>query len=322
MRAPFQYFGGKGAVAPVVWRAFGPDVANYIEPFCGSCAVLLQRPGGAGKIETVNDLDGFLTNVWRSIQLQPEETARWCDWPVHELDMHAREAWLVTQRGWLTRRLRADPDFCYPKVAAWWIWGASMWIGGGWCAGRWQRDATRPNMKPQGVHKLGMMNAGNLRRGLHREHAPPAHEWFQRLSKRLRRVRVCCGDFERVLGNSVIGTTTVRNHGMVPCAVFLDPPYDPQRRAKDCYASDRDPGVARRAARWALEHGDDADLRIAVCGYESEHDFPDTWTAYRWKGRRGYAGADNRNRDTETIWFSPHCLPLKRSGLRQLKLDI
>jgi len=54
----FPYFGSKALVAEPLWEAFGVDVANYIEPFCGSCAVLLARPT-PGKIETVNDAHAF-----------------------------------------------------------------------------------------------------------------------------------------------------------------------------------------------------------------------------------------------------------------------
>jgi site-specific DNA-adenine methylase len=39
---PFPWFGGKSPVASRVWMALG-DVANYVEPFCGSCAVLMLR---------------------------------------------------------------------------------------------------------------------------------------------------------------------------------------------------------------------------------------------------------------------------------------
>ena len=43
MKAPFPWFGGKRRVAPEIWAAFG-DVDNYVEPFAGSLAVLLERP--------------------------------------------------------------------------------------------------------------------------------------------------------------------------------------------------------------------------------------------------------------------------------------
>lgn len=43
LRAPFPWFGGKRRVAAQVWEALGA-VDNYVEPFAGSLAVLLERP--------------------------------------------------------------------------------------------------------------------------------------------------------------------------------------------------------------------------------------------------------------------------------------
>lgn len=71
MRAPFPWFGGKSLAAPLIWRAFG-NVPNYVEPFAGSLAVLLARPGGAGKCETANDKDGLIANFWRAVAAQPD----------------------------------------------------------------------------------------------------------------------------------------------------------------------------------------------------------------------------------------------------------
>jgi site-specific DNA-adenine methylase len=44
MKAPFPWFGGKSRAAHLVWERFG-NVPNYVEPFAGSLAVLLSRPG-------------------------------------------------------------------------------------------------------------------------------------------------------------------------------------------------------------------------------------------------------------------------------------
>lgn len=63
-KAPFPWFGGKRQAAPVVWALLG-DVAHYVEPFCGSLAVLLERPHPCNRTyysETVNDADGLLVN--------------------------------------------------------------------------------------------------------------------------------------------------------------------------------------------------------------------------------------------------------------------
>ena len=85
MKAPFPFFGGKRRAAPDVWAALG-DVDNYCEPFAGSLAVLLERPGWHQQphVETVNDVDCYLSNFWRAVSAAPEEVARWCDSPVNE----------------------------------------------------------------------------------------------------------------------------------------------------------------------------------------------------------------------------------------------
>ena len=71
MKAPFTWFGGKRRVADVVWDALC-DVDNYVEPFAGSLAVLLERPTWhRGQAETVNDLDRFLANFWRALAASP-----------------------------------------------------------------------------------------------------------------------------------------------------------------------------------------------------------------------------------------------------------
>jgi hypothetical protein len=156
LKAPFPYFGGKARVAPLVWQRLG-DVDNAIEPFCGSAAFLLARPHPP-RIETVNDLDCYIANFWRAIQHDPEAVASHADWPVNEIDLHARHRWLVgidspspwtdtpylhamagpgkwtRARAEFRERMRADPDHYDSKIAGWWCWGLCAWIGGGWCA--------------------------------------------------------------------------------------------------------------------------------------------------------------------------------------------
>lgn len=398
LKAPFPWFGGKRRVADPVWRAFGPDVANFVEPFAGSLAVLLGRPGGAGKIETVNDLDRWLANFWRAVTAEPDEVARWADWPVNEADLHARHLWLVNQEEF-REKMHTDPNHYDVKIAGWWVWGICQWIGGGWCVepenktrprldgigkgihsdaarvesptAHWRKrpvlDGTaqgrgvhsdggrgahlrqRPHMSgdssgmgvhvlPQtsssvtqkrqlpklsvtdgaagigGVHAAGLPSLGNDR-GLNGVTAAPCVEWFRDLQNRLRRVRVACGDWKRVLGPSVLGKGK-NVGGRRPCAVFLDPPYSHDVRARHLYAEES--GTVSHVVRdWALEHGDDPDLRIALCGYLVEHDahMPASWRRFVWKAGRGYAGEGNDNREEERIWFSPHCLSAEQGDL-------
>ena len=70
---PVGRMGGKSRAAHLIWPRFG-DVANYVEPFAGSLAVLLRRPHAAGN-EIVNDLDCYIANTWRAIAAAPERYA-------------------------------------------------------------------------------------------------------------------------------------------------------------------------------------------------------------------------------------------------------
>jgi hypothetical protein len=132
LKSPYPYFGGKRLVAPIVWQVFG-NPQNYCEPFFGSGAVLLSRSDWEGKIETINELNPYVANFWRAIRFDPEQTAYHADWPVNEADLHARHLWLINQ-GDFRESMLTDPDYFDPKIAGWWCWGLSQWIGHGWCS--------------------------------------------------------------------------------------------------------------------------------------------------------------------------------------------
>src|SRR3990170_4517110 len=118
MKAPFVYFGGKSAVASIVWQALGQP-AHYIEPFFGSGAVLLLRPDfdPASHTETVCDKDGHLANVWRALQADPDTVAKWCDWPVNHCDLTARKKVLNAERINLKQALISDDKFYNARLA-------------------------------------------------------------------------------------------------------------------------------------------------------------------------------------------------------------
>lgn len=316
-QAPFPYFGGKSRASAIIWKGLG-QVDNYVEPFAGSLAVLLNAPRIA-RTETVNDLDGFVCNFWRSIASDPDTVARFADWPVNENDLHARHSWLVEQRTDLTARLEGDPDFHDPKIAGWWAWGIACWIGSGWCSGRgpWVRvDGKLVKRKlvhlgdaGRGVHRK-RVHLINLGRGVHRKlvHLGDAgqgvREWFSILAARLRRVRVCCGDWSRVCGTSV--TTKLGVTGIV-----LDPPYSFDERTKDLYSIDS-ASVSSRCREWAMSVADNPKMRIAFCGYDDEHEEFPGWTRVGWSTSGGYGSQGNgrgrANASREVVWFSPGCV--------------
>jgi len=346
MKAPFPWYGGKSRAAPLIWRAFGA-VANYIEPFAGSLAVMLARPHEP-KVETVNDLDAYISNFWRAVAADPDGVAHHADWPVSEVDLHARHQWLVDHREELKQRMLSDPDAFDAKAAGWWVWGVCQWIGSGWCSKpSWKQ---RPHLSQGGegllnrvgprrpnlvnAHGHGLLALEKKRpvlsrptRGLYTHlpriggpercllkkprtqtsigvHAEPSaiQETLRELATRLRRVRIICGDWKRVLGRSTLGIDT--RHGMTPTGILLDPPYSHEVRGARLYAED-DADLSSAVRAWALKHGEHPELRIALCGYEGEHSMPASWRCVAWKSKSGFANAER-----ERLWFSPHCLPV------------
>lgn len=72
MNAVLKYPGAKNRIAPWIVGYF-PKHHSYLEPYCGSCAVLINKP--KSNIETINDLSGDVVNLFRCIQSDPERLA-------------------------------------------------------------------------------------------------------------------------------------------------------------------------------------------------------------------------------------------------------
>jgi site-specific DNA-adenine methylase len=356
LRSPYPYFGSKLRVVREVWRRFG-RVHTYIEPFLGSAAVAINSPDLLGNT-ILNDLNGYICNFWRAVQADPQVVAKWADWPITESDQHARHRWLMQQD---FRSHLDDPHWFDAKIAGWWAWGQSIWIGSGWCDpqanGCIHEPRNRPVLKDErGLQQQFLAEDGGLARKipgttrsrglqrhrldtgcggdgrsqrmslqtpfLNRHTQPPLLRYasgvagnkilnganrfdallgyFTVLQAKLRAAKVCCGDWSRVLTPvcwAERGTT----------AIFLDPPYSHKDRDPTLYGACDSLLVARKVANWAVAHGTNPNLRIAVCGYDGEHDFPADWSVFEWKATRGYT-KDGRNSHKERIWFSPACV--------------
>jgi DNA adenine methylase len=72
VKAIFKYPGSKWSIAKWI-IGFFPDHHSYLEPFFGSGAVLFNKP--RSNIETVNDLDGNVVNLFEWIRKDPERLA-------------------------------------------------------------------------------------------------------------------------------------------------------------------------------------------------------------------------------------------------------
>lgn len=72
MNAVFKYPGSKWRIAEWI-VSFFPEHHSYLEPFFGSGAVLFNKP--RSNIETVNDLNGDVVNLFHWIREDPEKLA-------------------------------------------------------------------------------------------------------------------------------------------------------------------------------------------------------------------------------------------------------
>lgn len=306
MKAPFPYFGGKRTIADTVWRAFGSP-KQYIEPFCGSAAVLLSAREPAS-LEVIGDANGFIANFWRSVVAQSHEVARWTDYPVSHVDLGARHVWMMGQRDELAASLQ-DPNWPGDaKLAGWWLWGQCSWIGSGWCewtgkvphvgnAGRGiQATGKVPRIACPGTHIQSVIEsrAGDEYSNGYEPWTSSgrvAMRWLRELADRMERVRVVHGAWDRCLNS---------HYGAESTAVFLDPPYKAYEELYGVSAP-----VADECAEWARGN---AHLRVALCGHRGDYDLAG-WVVHDWeRGRLTYGGSGTEAK--ECVWFSPACLPL------------
>ena len=347
LKAPFPWFGGKSRVAEQVWERLGNPTV-YVEPFAGSLAVLLARLGGAGPREIVCDIDGGLINFWRAVRADPEEVAYHADYPTFHHDLTARHRYL---KGWvsgMSERLSYDPYFYDSEMAGWWVWGISLWIGGGWCTSDpsdripWinkapgGRGVNAQRVKTPGHNQLDQIpqvstsgGQGVAAQTVHdkRPHVmshpggqgvaaqvirPDLLVWFAALQTRLKSVVVLNRSWESALTPTLLQQTETGPKSSV--GILMDPPYITENR-KDLYGSDRD-GTSDQAAvesyRWAVENGDR--FRIAYCAHKGDFKIPDGWDSIETTFG-GIKDVDRRKERRDLIMFSPACKPIAQQSL-------
>lgn len=126
MKSPILYFGGKGTLGPAIADLL-PEHEHYVEPYCGSLAVLLAKRPSAH--ETVNDLDGALMTFWHVLRDHPADLERVCALTPHsrgefaaarDLDgvgdlETARRVWVLLTQGRAARLTRTGwRHYCDP----------------------------------------------------------------------------------------------------------------------------------------------------------------------------------------------------------------
>lgn len=289
LKSGLVYFGGKSLIADSIWDKI-KSVENYVEPFCGSAAIMLANPNPP-KIETINDKDCMITNFWRAIKFNPELVASYANNPPNEIDLHAKQKYIVNfVNEEFINKMESDPEFCDYKIAGWWAYGLSTSIGNNWLNKKGLTAMPHLSTAGQGIHGLKFSIL----------------EQYQAIAERLKRVRIVTGDWQKVCTPSV----TYKNYGLSKDGitfVFLDPPYNMENRTK-VYKVESN--VFKEVNDWCIAHQIHPDLKIAVCGYQGDYDLPD-WEQLEWKTNGGFSSlGDNQgkiNSKKECIWFSPSC---------------
>lgn len=134
MRAPFPWYGGKSAHARWVIQYLPPH-RHYVEPFCGSAAVLFAKDPSAA--ETLNDRDDNIVNFFKQLRERTDDLARSIACTPHSR-VEFQDAVVNQQiQGWTTDLERARQFFvlaCNTRMAR----AATATFG------RWQysRDST------------------------------------------------------------------------------------------------------------------------------------------------------------------------------------
>jgi site-specific DNA-adenine methylase len=297
LTAPFAYFGNKARIAPEVWSLLG-DVQVYIEPFCGACGVLLGRPANhRGSLEVVNDCSGLLVNMWRAMRHSPRETAFFAFGMNSEIDYHAIYSYFNTfDYASFVQRLETEPEFCDPKMAGWYIQLNTLQIGNGGL-----REYAGGLMAINAISGKG----GGVFRMSFEDREAAIRDWFVRLSRRLQNVRVCYGDWSRVLTRNLLAADC----GVGTCGILFDPPYEQGQEVYGKFTMGKNltgEAISVQVRNW-IKASYAPNQKIILCGYRDDHDdlLDIGFWRKEWKPYKGYSKKQCFDTHKEVLWCSP-----------------
>ena len=308
-------------------------------------AVPLSRPEAFPR-EIVCDTDGGVCNFWRGIQTDPDEVAFWADYPTIHQDLTARHRWLINWVLENKEQLENDPEYYDARAAGWWVWGISIWIGGGWCQPDYRNGVMedgRPSVQPhdggKGVsvqrNKLldarmpHIGNSGGMGVSAQRKNMPSpkrshitSHNGGLGVSAQ-RTTRPDLLEYFYALADrlkkmvilnrsweSAVTVSVLQQTDTGPkphVGIFLDPPYLTASRSSDIYGSDAI-GESDKVARQTFEWAVEHGnkYRIAYCCHEGDFEIPEGWDS----SVQSFGGIRDKKRThkRDMVIYSPACL--------------
>lgn len=320
----YTYFGSKKMMVDKIWNLLGYDLSTYIEPFAGTACVALNRPEDI-KNCYINDADGHIVNVLRSVKFNPDEVIINACHPRSELDMHMMHDYLQNYgEVKLPELLKTSFIACNPTLAGYWVWGCNNWIGE-WChkdccikpdtlclgnddlkefdeiKGTRRKKPSHRNMLTERL-ATWRNKPSDRNRITERLIDSDRYEHVQNLVyaiyHKLRDCRILYGDFERVLTKSYLDSPLT--------GIFLDPPYlngDINYGTKS--------NVFSRSLKWTLDNYTNKKLRIIFCCQEKDLegiDLPTDLKKEFWTRSVGYASGSG-TRDERANEVMLHNIP-------------
>lgn len=223
LKPPFQFFGRKDYVAPLVWQFLG-DVKIYCEPFGGSLAVLLARPNYDihSHHEIVGDIDGLIINCYRAIRAAPRTVAEILDrynWSECDVVAAVKELKQWAASG-SVNKLQTSLDYYDARIAALFISAMSFLLSPSPTLHTNTTKYYTTNWllsRKDGQFAVG--NDGFVRNIAIRDN-------LIAIANRLKHVRMFCRDWKETVHIALAAAKKTRQ----PVGFFLDPPTYPLMR--------------------------------------------------------------------------------------------
>jgi len=274
VRAPFRWFGGKGALVAKLIPLI-PYGVSYVEPFFGAGNVFWNRKRSL--IETINDTDGRIINLMRCLQ---DETRRNKLLERISLTMYSRQEFDEACRIMFDTK---DPD---PDDLAWAFYVKMNQGFGGLPKSRSWSYSIGHSLKG-----LSLVVSTWLTRLDH------FSIWFERL----RGVQIECRNALKVISTYDAKDTVF----------YLDPPYVPSTRVSvGEYEKDQDVLFHRRLVKRILK----VKGAVVLSGYDSPYYAPlekNGWDRVEFDVPTSVHNTMGvRNRRVEVVWRNPRCMEM------------
>lgn len=261
MNRVLKYPGSKWNIAKALVELI-PEHHSYLEPFAGSMAVLFNKPPSA--IETVNDLDSNVTNLFACIQEDSEKLAR-----LVMTTPYSRQIYDESYKMDPAMEILLGADR-FHKACQFLI---KCWMGYG----------SRTN-----GHKVGWKNDVQGRERMYALwswYCLP--EWIIEVAERLRCIQIECRPAIEV----------IQRFDYENVFMYLDPPYLLHTRSAKQYKHEMTDADHEELLKITLQ----SKAKVMISGYESEmyNDYLSSWKKKTFNSCAEYGGSRK-----EVIWMN------------------